>query len=390
VQKAYKYRLYPSKPQQRLLESTLETARRWYNDCLAQRKAAYELVGWSVPYAYQLRQVKTRKTESPFAAGVHSHILQVVCTDLERAFQAFFRRVKAGEEPGYPRFKGRNRFSSMGLKEYGNGFRLDGRRLKVSGIGRIAVRWHRELPSQPKTLRLVRQAGDWYAVFVCDTQSAALEPTGREVGIDVGIHSLVATSDGHREPNPGWYRASQHKLRVAHRRVARRKKSGANRRRAVRTLQRVTAHTQAQRQDFLNKLASALIEHYDWIALEDLRIRNMVRNHHLAKSILDSGWGYLQDRLSRKAEEAGRHVVLVDPRNTSQECSGCGAYQALTLKDRWVRCECGLMLDRDINAARNILHRSRPGQGRWARTVDPYSVSRDRASHAVAQEAVGL
>ena len=116
----------------------------------------------------------------------------------------------------------------------------------------------------------------------------------------------------------------------------------------------------------------------------------MVRNHHLAKSILDSGWGYLHSRLSRKAEEAGRHVVLVDPRNTSQKCSGCGAYQSLTLKDRWVRCECGLSLDRDINAARNILIRSRPGRGRWVLTADLYSVSRDVASHAVAQEAVGL
>jgi putative transposase len=390
VLKAYRYRLYPSKPQQRSLESTLETARRWYNDCLAQRKAAYELVGWSVPYAYQLRQVKTRKAESPFAAGVHSHILQLVCTDLERAFQAFFRRVKAGEKPGYPRFKGRNRFSSFGFKEYGNGFKIDGRRLKVTGVGRIAVRWHRELPSQPKTLRLVQQAGDWFAVLVCETETVALEPTGQEVGIDVGIHALIATSDGHCEPNPGWYRAGQRKLRIAQRRVARRTKGGANRRRAVRTLQRVAAHTQAQRQDFLNKLADGLVERYDWIALEDLRIRNMVRNHHLAKSILDSGWGYLQSRLSRKAEEAGRHVVLVDPRNTSQKCSGCGAYQSLTLKDRWVRCECGLSLDRDINAARNILIRSRPGRGRWVLTADLYSVSRDVASHAVAQEAVGL
>jgi len=226
VLKAYRYRLYPSKPQQRLLERTLETARRWYNDCLAQRKAAYELVGWSVSYAYQLRQVKHRKAESPFAAGVHSHVLQLVCTDLERAFQAFFRRVKAGEKPGYPRFKGRNRFSSFGFKEYGNGFKIDGRRLKVTGIGRIAVRWHRELPSQPKTLRLVQQAGDWFAVLVCDMEPVALEPTGHEVGIDVGIHALIATSDGHCEPHPSWYRASQRQLRVAHRRVARRKKGG--------------------------------------------------------------------------------------------------------------------------------------------------------------------
>jgi putative transposase len=390
--KAFKFRLYPSKPQRRLLESTLETARHWYNDCLAQRKAAYELVGWSVPYAYQLRQVKTRKAENPFAAGVHSHVLQLVCTDLERAFAAFFRRVKAGEKPrGYPRFKGRTRFASFGFKEYGNGFKLDGRRLKVTGVGRIAVRWHRALPSPPKTLRLVQQAGDWYAVLVCETEPVVQEPTGREVGIDVGIHSLIATSDGHCEANPGWYRAGQRQLRVAHRRVARRTKGGANRRRAVRSLQRVTAHTQAQRRDFLNKLAAGLVERYDWLALEGLHIRHMVRNHHLSKSILDSGWGYLLNRLSCKAEEAGRHVVLVDPRNTSQECSRCGLLQKLTLKDRWFNCgACGLRLDRDVNAARNILLRSRPGQGRWALTADPYCFLWEPARRAVAQEAVGL
>jgi len=122
VLKAYRYRLYPSKPQQRLLDSTRKTAPRWYDDRLAQRKAAFELVGWSVPYTYQLRQVKTRKAESPFAAGVHSHVLQLVCTDLERAFHAFFRRVKAGEQPGYPRFKGRNRFSSFGSRSMATAF----------------------------------------------------------------------------------------------------------------------------------------------------------------------------------------------------------------------------------------------------------------------------
>src|SRR5262249_4760852 len=155
----------------------------------------------------------------------------------DRAFQAFFRRLKAGEKPGYPRFRGRGRFASFGFKEYSNGFKLDGRRVKVHGVGRIAVRWHRPLPGQPKTLRLVRQAGDWYAVFVCDTQSTALPATGSQVGIDVGITSLIATSDGEHVQHPGWYRAAQRRLRVAQRRVARRRKGGANRRKAVIMLQ---------------------------------------------------------------------------------------------------------------------------------------------------------
>ena len=134
---------------------------------------------------------------------------------LDLAFQAFFRRVKDGQKPGYPRFRGSGRFASFGFKEYGNGFKLDGRRLKVHGIGRIAVRWHRPLPGQPKALRLVRQAGEWYAVFVCEAQTQPLPATGSEVGIDVGIHSLITTSDGEHVQHPGWYRAAERRLRVA-------------------------------------------------------------------------------------------------------------------------------------------------------------------------------
>jgi putative transposase len=366
VLKAYKYRLYPSRPQQRRLDGTLETARRWYNDCLAQRRAAYELVGWSINHTYQLSLVKTLKASNPLAARVHSHILQLVCTDLDRAFQAFFRRLKAGEMPGYPRFRGRGRFASFGFKEYANGFKLDGRRLKVHGVGRVAVRWHRPLPSQPKTLRLVRQAGDWYAVFVCEeTQSESLPNTESEIGIDVGIISLIATSDGEHVQHPGWYRALERRMRVAQRRVARRKKGGANRRKAVTMLQRVHRDVANQRQDFLDKLALKLVREHDVLVLEDLRVRNMVRNHYLGKSILDRGWTYLLTRLSRKAEEAARQVILVDPRNTSQRCSGCGVLHTLSLKDRWLTCACGVSLNRDENAARNILAASRTGQVRW-------------------------
>src|SRR3954468_25024482 len=143
--KAFVYRLYPSKSQRARLESVRETCRHFYNARLAERKDAYEQRGEKITKAVQLRKVKVEKDTSPYAADVHSHILQVVVADLDKAFQAFFRRVKAGEKPGYPRFRGRNRWRSFGLKEHGNGFKVDGRRLRLSGIGRIAVRWHREV-----------------------------------------------------------------------------------------------------------------------------------------------------------------------------------------------------------------------------------------------------
>lgn len=378
--KAFQYKLYPSKAQERKLEATRETCRRWYNDLLAERKTAYEERKETIGKYEQLRRVKEHKAANPWAAAVHSHVLQVVVADLDKAFQAFFRRVKAGQTAGYPRFRGRNRYDSFGFKEYGNGFKIDGRRLRVSGIGRIAVRWHRPIEGTIKTLRLIKKASGWYACFSVEYTPQPLPATGRDVGVDVGIASLITTSDGVSVPPQHWYRREQKNLRVLQRRIARRTKGGKNRRKAVVQLQRQHERIANRRKDFLNKLAHSLIVRYDRIALEDLRITNMVKNRHLAKSILDAGWGYFVARLHAKAEEAGRVVVEVDPAYTSKMCSGCGQiFETLTLKDRWVDCGCGLSLDRDHNAAINILKRA--GHVRWG-----ISASLD----GLPQEAAGL
>jgi putative transposase len=356
--KTFRYRLYPSKAQAKLLASTLETCRRVYNDCLAERKTAYETEGKTIGKFEQLRRVKEIKAANPYAKGIHSHVLQVTITDMDKAFQAFFRRVKQGEKPGYPRFKGRDRFDSFGLKELGNGFKIDGRRLKISGIGRIAVRWHRELEGKVKTVRLIRAAGHWFACFACEVGTETLPATGKSVGLDVGIASILTTSDGDKVENPKWYRQDQAKLRVVQRRVARRKKGSSRRRKAVMLLQKQHEKTKNRRKDFLDKLACTLIAANDIVAIEDLQIRNMVHNRHLSKSIMDAGWGYLRQRLEAKAEEAGRQVIAVLPAYTSKSCSGCGTiFEDLKLSTRWVRCDCGLSLDRDHNAAINILRR---------------------------------
>lgn len=378
--KTFKVRLYPSKNQKRLLISTLETCRRFYNDCLAERKEAYEQEKRTVSKVEQLRKVKTLKATSPYAKHIHSHILQVVVSDLDKAFQHFFRRVKAGDTPGYPRFKGRNRFDSFGLKEYGNGFRLDGRRLKLSGVGRVCVRWHRPIEGQIKTVRIVRKANKWYACFVCEVEPTPLPQTGNAVGVDVGITSVITTSDGHKTENPRWYRQGQARLRRLQRTVARRKKGSSNRRKAVLMLQRHHERVRNQRRDYLNKRVHVLVQENDLIAIEDLQIKNLVHNRHLAKSILDAGWGYFRQQLASKAAEAGRTVVVVPPAYTSKTCSGCGAiFEHLSLADRWLECDCGLSLDRDHNAALNIL---RVGQTLWASTWSNGS--------CVAQEAAGL
>ena len=366
--KTFKYRLYPTRSQQAGLDQTLETCRDWYNTCLEERKFAWEKERRRVGKYEQLAKVKEFCKESPYAAMVHSHVLQVVVQDLDKAYQAFFRRVKAGETPGYPRFKGRNRFDSFGLKEYGNGFKVDGRRLRLTGIGRVRVRWHRALEGKVKTVRIRKQTGQWYACFACEVEEQPLPPTGKDVGVDVGIHHLLATSDNEIVENSRWYREGEQRLRVLQRRVSRRKLGGTNRRKAVLALQRQHEHISNHRKDYLDKIANSLITNYDRIALEDLQIKGMACNHHLSKSILDAGWGYLRRRLCDKAAEAGRQVYLVNPSYTSKTCCSCGeTFPELTLTDRWVECSCGLSLDRDVNAAHNILQRA--GHALWGQST---------------------
>ncbi len=365
--KAVRYRLYPSRVQERLLDATLETCRRFYNDCLAERKQAGDDAQRTVGKVEHLRQVKKRKATNPWAKDVHSHVLQIVGDDLDNAFHAFFRRLKAGKKPGYPRCKGRHRWHSFGFKEYGNGFRLDGRRLKLSGIGRIAVRWHRPIEGQIKTLRISKQAGKWYASFSCvGDEPTPLPATGKDGGMDVGRASLMTTSAGEQVAHPRFYRQAQRKLRVCQRRVARRKKGGQNRRKAVVMLQRQHERIRNQRKDDLNTRAHDLVKRDDRIALEDRTITRMVHGNR-AQRMLDAGWGSLVQRLTHKAASAGRIVVLVDPRQTSKRCSsGCGhVFETLSFADRWVDCpRCGLSLDSDHNAAINILNRG--GQLRWS------------------------
>jgi putative transposase len=385
--KAFVYRLYPTKTQIKSLEETLTTCRYWYNTCLAERKEAYETEKKTITKVEQLRKVKELKASNPYAAKAHSHVLQNVVQDLDKAFKAFFRRLKAGETPGYPRFKGRNRWKSFGFKEYGNGFKIDGRRLRLFGVGRVSVRWHRPIEGKIKTVRIVKKAGLWYACFACEVEPNLLPSTGKEVAIDVGITSLITTSDGDKVKNPRWYRNQQRKLRVLQRRVARRKLGSYNRRKAVLALQKQHQHIANSRKDFLDKLVYKLITHYDRIALEDLRIPNMVKNRQLSKSILDAGWGYLIQRLLDKAEEAGRVVSLVNPAFTSKMCSACGyIFEHLSLKDRWINCDCGFSGCRDWNASLNLL---RLGRSLWEDAVSEVA-SETLAVRDLSSTVVGL
>jgi putative transposase len=356
VRKAYKYKLKPTPEQARQLELVLWHCRTLYNTALEQRITAWTRCHVSLTRYQQEAELKSVREEFPDYAAIHSHVLQDVLARLDKTYQAFFARVKRGEQAGFPRFQGRNRYHSFTYKEFGNGARLDNGFLVLSKIGRVAVRWSRPLEGTPKTVTISRQADGWYAVISCaEVLAQPLPPIGRETGIDVGLKVFLITADGLVVENPRLHRRGEKKLAKANKRVSRRKQGGHRRRKAVGNLRRAHQTVKRQRADFHHKTALHLLRQYDTIYLEELRVANMVRNHHLAKSISDAGWAQFCAILEAKAAYAGRRVIVVPAQYTSQDCSACGERVPKSLSVRTHVCtSCGLVLDRDENAARNI------------------------------------
>ncbi len=356
MRKSYKYTLNPTPEQARQLEHVVWRCRVLYNTALEQRLTVYRQRGVSVSRFQQEAELTDLRAALPEYAGIHSHILQDVLARLDTTYQAFFRRVQAGQTPGFPRFQGRNRYHSFTYKEYGNGARLDNGFLVLSKIGRIGVRWSRTLAGTPKTVTISKEADGWYVCVACaEVPAQPLPLTGRETGIDVGLKVFLITSDGEAVENPRHHRKAEKQLKKAQRRVSRRKKGSKRRRKAVALLKRKHQTVQRQRRDFHHKTANTLIRQYDTIYVEDLRVANLVRNRHLAKSISDAGWAQFRTILEAKAGYAGRQVVAVPPAYTSQDCSGCGTRVPKSLSVRTHVCtSCGLVMDRDENAAKNI------------------------------------
>ena len=358
--RVFKYRLYPKPTQQRNLFRVLSSARHLYNMALAERRDAWEFERRPVSRDELNTLAKHYRAKMPYGNLMFSQTAQSVIQQLDLAFASFFRRVKAGQTPGYPRFKAASRFNSLLFKQYGNGAKMDGRRVNLYGIGRVAVRWHRPLEGTIKTVRVLHKAGQWFVLFTCQIDKPPpLPKTGRAIGLDVGISALITTSDGEKVAHPQFYRKAQKRLRVLQRALARKTRGGRKRRKALLKVQRQQGHVANQRRDVLHKLSFTLVQHYDVIGVEKLGIKNMVRNRHLSKSILDAGWGLFKQLLTSKAESAGRDVVFVNPAYTSRVCSNCGTpFAKFDLSVRWVECICGLSLDRDHNAAINILKKT--------------------------------
>ncbi|HEX6122322.1 MAG TPA: transposase [Ktedonobacterales bacterium] len=365
VRKTYKEQLRPTPEQACQLELVLWRCRTLYNTALEQRITAWQRCRVSVSRFQQEAELKEIRAAFPAYAAIHSHVLQDVLARLDKTYQAFFTRLKRGEKAGFPRFQGRNRWHSFTFKEVGNGARLDNGVLVLAKIGRVKVHWSRPLEGTPKTVTISKEADGWYVAISCaEVPAQPLPPTGQETGIDLGIEAFATLANGERIHSPGYYRRAERYLAKCQKRVARRKKGSQRRKKAVQLLAKAHQTVARQRQDFHHKTALALVRHYDTIYHEELRVANMVKNHHLAKSIADAGWSGFLNILSFKAACAGREVVAVDPAYTSQTCSGCGALVAKGLSVRWHACpECGASLHRDENAARNIQGRGQRLRG---------------------------
>ncbi|MFX0096350.1 MAG: RNA-guided endonuclease InsQ/TnpB family protein [Candidatus Hodarchaeota archaeon] len=368
MKRTYKYRLYPSKQQENVLTQWLTTCRLLYNNSLAERMEAWKTMRRTVTYTEQANQLKNAKKSNPNLRSIHSQVLQDVLRRLDKAFKNFFKRMKIGKKAGYPRFKGKNRYDSFTYPQ--SGFTLKKKTLTLSRIDKVNIKLHRPIPSEGiiKTCTIKRDVDRWYACFSVELPEGKPSTTCllrevKQIGIDVGLKSLLTLSSGGIVENPRWFKRTEKKLAKGQRSLSRKRKGSNNREGQRIKVARLHRRVRNQRKDFHHKISRELVKTYDLIVFENLTIKNMVKNPHLAKSIADAAWGQLIRFTQYKAEEAGMRVKYVAPRGTSQVCSGCGSIISKTLAVRVHECPyCELVLDRDVNAAINILGRSSSGQ----------------------------
>jgi putative transposase len=356
----YKYRLKPTKAQQRQLAQTLELCRWVYNETLATRKHAYEQEGQSLSLFQTQKLLVGWKKERPELKQVHSQVLQNVQVRVDLALQAFFRRVQAGEKPGYPRFKGYGRYDSLTYPQYGNGVSLDDQTLYLSRIGNIKVVMHRPVEGTIKTVAVQRSVGKWYACFSCEVEPQPLPASSEIAGIDLGLKTFAVLSTGEQIKRQRWMKRDEKDIARLQRNKERYPKGSPERRKVVMALNHAYQRANNRRNDFAHQQSRKLVNRFGLIVFEKLDIHTMQGNGNktVNRGIADVAWGRFVQYSTYKAAGAGRAVVLVNPSGTTQECSGCGEVVPKDLSVRVHDCPCcGLKIDRDLNAALNILGR---------------------------------
>lgn len=349
------FRLKPTATQKIQILETLELCRTLYNTALEQRIFAYRKRDITIQGKTQDKELKALKSVFPTFKHVHSQVLQNVHARLDKAYDAFFRRVKNGETPGFPRFKGKNRYYSFTYKQ--SGFALRGNRIYLSKIGEVTCIRHRKIKGTIKTCTVTHKNGHFYVSLTVEVAQKLAVITNRAVGVDMGSSHLAITSEGKFFENPKHYRTLEKKLQWKQRAVSKKQKGSNRRKKAVAQLAKLHVHIANKRKDNAHHVSRRLVDAYDTIVFEELNIKYMVKNHHLAKSIHDAAWRMVQQFTCYKAENAGKQVLFVDAKYTSQECAKCGAIKKKTLQERTHKCPCGYMAHRDVNAAQVILKR---------------------------------
>ena len=352
-----KYRLYPTKAQVTALETTLDTCRLVYNSLLNDRVFQYETAKASPSCFSQQKMLPGWSKANPEVKAIYSQVLQNVAVRVDLAFKAFFRRVKAGETPGFPRIKGKGQYDSITYPQ--SGFKVSDNSVWLSLQGKqtqVKAKIHRPIVGTVRTCTVRRYGAKWFVCFSVEQEAEPLPPCTDAIGLDAGLNSFMALSNGEFIDNPRFFRRDEKALAKAGRKQAKTKKRSKERRKANKVLSRIHERIRNRRHDFVHQTARRLVNRFGIIAVEKLNVKGMVKNHCLAKSISDASWSMFRTVLTQKAESAAREVVAVDPRYTSQDCHACGYRAKKKLSERWHLCPmCGASLDRDVNAAINIL-----------------------------------
>jgi len=351
--RSYQLQLQPSVAQRLALERLRILSCDLYNAALQERRDAWRLNRKNISYLDQQRELtELRHSDSEYAA-ISSEIMREPLRRVSRALEGFFRRVKSGHKPGFPRFRSYDRYGSIAWPTV----RINGSRLAIPNMGSVRFKTSRPLIGKYKTATIIRKSEKrWIARIVCDIGPAPPKvAVSNAVGIDVGLTTLATLSDGTEIENPRWTKQHEDRIAKANQALSRKQKRSKNRQRARSALRRAHERARNARDNYLHHVSKWLVSQYDLIAYEKLQINNMTRGT-LAKSIMDAAWAKLIWQISYKAEEAGRYAIAVNPKGTSQRCSGCGETVKKSLADREHKCpHCGLALGRDHNAAINIL-----------------------------------
>jgi putative transposase len=355
----YKYRLMPTRAQHVALARILEDQRQLYNAALTERIECYRKTGKSRTRGDQFRALTIWRLSDADASRVPLRIQRWTIERVDNACMAFFRRLRSkGGKPGFPRYRGAGWWKSFGFSEF-SGIRLEGSRIRFNGLpGSLRVHMHRPLPREfdVRSCVFTRDSKGWAICFHIAVPAAEKRPIEAHVGLDLGLLVFAYQSDGVIIPNPRVARIAERNMRIRQRALARCKR-GSNRRRKVKAdLARLHAKITNTRTTWLHQQSVRIANSYDMIVTEDLNVAGMIKNQMLARSISDASWGKFLSMLSYKAERAGSTFITVNPKNTSQRCSGCGELVPKSLAVRTHSCpSCGLEIDRDWNAARNIL-----------------------------------